>query len=156
MGDWMGAQLVVQAAMAAFGQKVLVHLSQHGAKAIGVVDLPFMIARPHRQSIVPLRGGPAEEPLGVDAFQRKDTAIGHRADLGGLGRKDAQLPVMRTQDREGIVMLAPQDRLDPGGGQPVGQICDIGHAFSCVSSSRIPASGMPTQAGRLPSSYPVS
>ena len=152
----MGTKLVVKTAMAALGQQVFIHFPQNGAKAIGVVHLPFVIARAHRQFIGTVRAGTAEEALRVDLLQREGLAIGQGTDLGGLRGKDPQLSVMRSQDREGIVMLPAQDRLDPGGGQSVVQLCDIGHAVSCVNSSRIPASGMPTQAGRLPSSYPVS
>jgi hypothetical protein len=159
----MRAEAVVELPVPAFAQQMLVQIAEHAREAVGILDIPFTLARAQAQLVVEAllaaRDAAGEDALRAQALKLADDlrAIGadHR-DLGGFGLegRDLQrlaLAALHAQHAERIAMLAADDRLDVGERHRDGGPCRA-HASSPARSSERPCSGMPTHAGRFPSS----
>ena len=80
MGHGMGAEPLIEPAVRALDQQMVVHLAEHRAEGIGVAELPDAagIAGPQAIALVPAAAGdqPFEEPVGM--------ALGERPQRGAV------------------------------------------------------------------------
>ena len=137
----------------ALGQQMQVEVAQGGAEPVGVIDLVACAMMVHAQPVWSGDGGGAgEEPgrmLALEFSQAGSRSVDD-FDRVGTGDEGADCAVMRAEQAEGITVPAFDESHHLAA-----------HAASPRSSSRaamvnIPLSGMPTQAGRLATSYLTS
>jgi len=154
----MGAELVVDALMGTFTEKIQVEVGQHGRKAVGVIEIDHGIAEAGAQLVAPgaVRQRAGEQPGVMNARQRSCLAmLADRLDVRGFGQERAHNgPVvlgMRAEIMKRIGVAAFDNRIGLGG--------QFGHTASLGCRDRIrsaPVSGTRSQSGRWASSYSIS
>jgi hypothetical protein len=127
MVDKMGAELVEQPQMRAFGDVVVVHRTEHGPEGIGVGHPPFAagVARQKFQRCARgCRNRAFEETGIVAAGQFAQRRPVKRVGRNGLGvryeaaRDERPFRSLNTENRECVAMCAGDDRLDVAFGCP--------------------------------------
>ncbi len=142
--DHVGAQHVPQPLVRALADEILVHLSQHGTEAVGIVVIPLPPRRLSAQEVGrALRDQPREDARCADRLERMGHLIlDHEHRLGGrIEGGDAHLAavVVRPEDGEGIVRRAVGD---PVGSRGV-RCWHVGPGLSCPYCHLAPKGSRP-------------
>ena len=142
--------------------EVEVELADGRPEAVRVIDLPGAIPVAEAKPVpgqVGDRDAGLEDPAVVDAFHVDDGAdVGDGGGLRGgvIGADEGGVAgLMRAQEPVRIAVCALDEGVDLGDVGTAGGWTRRGAAHAATSRSR-KRSGMPTQSGRWPSSYPTS
>ena len=163
----MRAKALVKLRVAALPHEIFIEFAEDGAEAVGIVDLPAVVAGRHAEPVgepvLAVRHDAGEEPVRMDALELLDRGVAVAVEdgyLAGLRREDVDdqgfvAAALHAENDEGIAVAAAYDGVDVRRRRGIGICaCRVHEAAPLLSLTRSssPRRGMSTQVGRFASS----